>query len=313
MLDKPSYEYVNKKVNDVKDKVGDTTTLQTTDKTSVVKAVNELFGSVSSGKQKVASAITDKGVSTAQDATFDQMATNIRSIQTGGTGITPSGTKIINDNGTYDVTTFASAEVNVPKGTEVSGTKTITSNGEHDVSSYEKANVNVPIPSGYIKPSGTKPITENGTHDVTNYASVEVDVASSGASTTGKIFRYTHPTRSTSSQWITLVPADADVLAHKDDTTLCVSFHNVTPPASNQAGLIGAVISASAMSADSKYGVAVRQTSAGAQSPTSIAKGLRDGTATSNAIHVTNDGAVRVYQSGSYPLNVGEFIIAVSW
>lgn len=39
-----------------------------------------LFTSVSDGKQLVASAITDKGVSTAPDATFSTMATNIRKI-----------------------------------------------------------------------------------------------------------------------------------------------------------------------------------------------------------------------------------------
>ena len=56
------------------------------------------------------------------------------------------------------------------------GTKSITSNGTHDVRTYESAEVNVPIPDGYIKPSGAKSITSNGTHDVTNYASATVNV-----------------------------------------------------------------------------------------------------------------------------------------
>ena len=53
-----------------------------------IKAVNEtvntLKKSVSDGKTKVANAITDKGVETATDATFDVMAENIRKIETGG-------------------------------------------------------------------------------------------------------------------------------------------------------------------------------------------------------------------------------------
>lgn len=48
--------------------------------------LNELKTSVSSGKAQVASAITDKGVSTSSTASFSQMATNIRSI---ASGITP--------------------------------------------------------------------------------------------------------------------------------------------------------------------------------------------------------------------------------
>ena len=45
--------------------------------------VNNLKSSVSNGKSLIASAITDKGVSTASDATFQTMSNNIRNIQIG--------------------------------------------------------------------------------------------------------------------------------------------------------------------------------------------------------------------------------------
>jgi len=47
-------------------------------------SIQDLKQSVSDEKTKVASAITDKGVSTSPTATFDTMANNIRAIQTGG-------------------------------------------------------------------------------------------------------------------------------------------------------------------------------------------------------------------------------------
>lgn len=50
---------------------------------NVEDAIEELFADVSNGKQTIASAITDKGVITAQDATYQQMAENIAAIQTG--------------------------------------------------------------------------------------------------------------------------------------------------------------------------------------------------------------------------------------
>ena len=46
-------------------------------------ATNELKTSVSEGKSLVAAAVTDKGVNTAADDTFQTIATNIRSISTG--------------------------------------------------------------------------------------------------------------------------------------------------------------------------------------------------------------------------------------
>lgn len=53
---------------------------------------NFLFQSVSNGKTAIAAAITDKGVKTAADATFNTMAENIRAIKSGGSGEIPSGT-----------------------------------------------------------------------------------------------------------------------------------------------------------------------------------------------------------------------------
>ena len=51
--------------------------------TNVQTAIDQLFTSVSNGKSLIASAITDKGVSTSASDTFAQMATNIGTIETG--------------------------------------------------------------------------------------------------------------------------------------------------------------------------------------------------------------------------------------
>lgn len=46
----------------------------------ITAKLDEVFQSVSDGKSKVAAAITDKGIDTAADATFDIMAENIKKI-----------------------------------------------------------------------------------------------------------------------------------------------------------------------------------------------------------------------------------------
>ena len=48
----------------------------------ITAKLNEVFQSVSDGKSKIAAAITDKGINTAADATFNTMANNISKIET---------------------------------------------------------------------------------------------------------------------------------------------------------------------------------------------------------------------------------------
>lgn len=103
--------------------------------------------------------------------------------------ITPNlATKSISENGTYPIPEgYAgygeiTVEVATPEGyIKPEGSITITENGTHDITNYASAVVNVDqtiIPEGYIKPEGELEITANGSHNVANYESVTVNVPS---------------------------------------------------------------------------------------------------------------------------------------
>ena len=92
--------------------------------------------------KNIASAIRGKN-GTDESYKPSEMATAISNIEAGSGGIEPTGTLEIKDNGSYDVTEYANANVNVEKGIMPTGTIDITANGTYDVTNYASANVQI--------------------------------------------------------------------------------------------------------------------------------------------------------------------------
>lgn len=74
---------LNDEIDALEVNLGNKTTLLTTEKTSIVNAVNELFTYANNGKSSIATAVTNKGVSASPSDTFSVLAGKIGQINTG--------------------------------------------------------------------------------------------------------------------------------------------------------------------------------------------------------------------------------------
>ena len=195
--------------------------------------VEELKISVSEGKALIASAVTDKGVSTADDATFSTMANNIRLISGGSSdmnlqsiSVTPETETITYtadfDNG-YDALSSVTVEGdenliadNIAEGVSIFGIE-----GSHVQVKFVSVDVTLPA-SGWITASSSS--TPSASY-CEYYQSITVD----GVTTDNDVIVSVNSTATTSQKTAAI---KAGIYAYSQNTNtlvVCVSVNGILP------------------------------------------------------------------------------------
>ena len=119
----------------------------------------------------IANAIRTKGGTSAQLEFPDEF---IEAIDDISTGITPTGTKNINSNGTHDVTQYASANVQVPN-------------------TYATGDEGKVVSNGALVAQTSRNIDTNGTYDTTTNNEVVVNVSGGGGASVADVLQGDFP------------------------------------------------------------------------------------------------------------------------
>lgn len=194
-------------------------------------------------------------------------------------GITPTGTKTISSNGTHDVTTYATALVNVPTGVTPSGSLSIDENGTYDVTNYASAIVNVPTPE---------------TIAVVRTVTVPSDIT--GAPTI-------HP----------ILTGDEFIKKHYADTGFSATLIAATPVAS-EANVVHFSYQGNRNIGStniSRTGIGLRSTSTSAIGVAALTTEI-NGTGYGQHLRVNSSGNLYQYLHTNYILKAGEYIIVLT-
>jgi predicted MPP superfamily phosphohydrolase len=165
------FEEISSQFKDIAKQVG-TETLNTTAQ-DLKGAINEVFQNVSNGKQLIATAITDKGVNTSSDATFQTMANNIGKIS-GGSSITYSVTNnlshAVNNNSNTRIEKYNSYSANITVETGYKLNSITVTMGGTDITSscYSNGNISIEHVTGDIVITVTTSVIPPNTYSVTN-------------------------------------------------------------------------------------------------------------------------------------------------